>query len=66
MHNKILPLKCNKNSELEAFDNLPTELRTEINYSSARLDPRQILGIYKQQGIQQAISFIAATQGAHD
>jgi predicted Zn-dependent protease with MMP-like domain len=64
MHNKILQLnkECNKNNELEAFDNLPKELRQEINYSVVRLDARQVLGIYKQQGIQQAISFIAATQ----
>lgn len=63
MQNRILQhSECNKNSELIAFDQLPTELREKINYAEDRLDPRQILGIYKQQGLYPALSYIAATQ----
>lgn len=64
MQCKIQLQECNKNPELVIFDALPQELRNKLNYSSVRLDPRQIMGIYKQQGIQQAISYIAATQEA--
>lgn len=58
----------NKNAELEAFDHLPQELRTKINYLEDRTDPRQILGIYKQQGLSQALSYlddIAQPKGTH-
>jgi hypothetical protein len=48
----------NKNSELEAFDTLPQELRTELNYASDRLDPRFILGILKNQGLEAAKAYI--------
>ncbi len=67
MHNRTLLLKdSNKNPELLAFDQLPTELRIKINYAEERLDPRQILGIFKTQGLNQALSYIAATHEEHD
>ena len=48
--------------ELEAFDKLPTELRNELNYAKKLLDPRQVLGILKTQGLDQALSYVAAAQ----
>ena len=42
----------NLEAELNAFDQLPKELRTILNYTFMNVDPRYILGMYKTQGLK--------------
>ncbi len=45
-------------NQLEAFDSLPQELRTVLNYCSIRIDPRFVLGMYKQQGLRDTLDYL--------
>ncbi len=44
--------------ELEAFDKLPSELREKLNYWPDMIDPRYILGMYKQRGLKDTIMYL--------
>lgn len=55
----------NITKELEAFDTLPEELRTVLNYTRDYIDPRYILGIYKNQGLSDTLDYLASI-GATD
>ena len=52
----MLPLTGDK--EFIAFDKLPKTLRTILNYSPTRLDPRFIFGMYKTQGLKSTIQYL--------
>lgn len=46
------------NRALEAFDELPSQLRNILNYIDMRIDPRYILGIYKEQGLKNTLYYL--------
>lgn len=46
--------------EMQAFDKLPITLRDILNYLDMCVDPRYILGMYKEQGINDTIDYLDA------
>lgn len=46
--------------EMLAFDKLPLNLRDILNYSDMCIDPRFVLGMYKDQGIDNTLSYLDA------
>jgi hypothetical protein len=48
----------NTKLELEAFDKLPPELRKILNYIPDAIDPRYILGMFTQQGLDNTINYL--------
>lgn len=45
-------------TELLAFDKLPTELRQILNYTYEHIDPRYVLGMYKTQGLNRTVNYL--------
>ncbi len=44
--------------ELQAFDKLPKQLRTVLNYTYMCVDPRYILGMYRTQGLRNTMFYL--------